>query len=572
MYRLFACVMLLIPGIIVFYQCSVNIAYSQDIHSLGLKKSPLQKTPELPDYLPETDAEDDHFTLPPVPAPHPTSPAAGVSFLLTDIIFEKNSIFSQQELKQSVNSFINNHVTLADLEEIRYRLTRFYVDQGYVNSGALIKPGQKVVNGVVTYLIIEGTLNQINVSGNGRLRPNYIKKRIWPDPGIPFNTFQLQEYFQMLLQDPLIQRMDGRILPGTKLGEALLELNVKRAKPHELSIGVDNHSSPNLGAETMFVDSTLRDITGFGDSLDIYLSFTKGTEEINATYSIPLTPDNTMLSLHYTCSESDVVTDSLKDLGIKSKLNSKEVSLFHPLYHTLRRNFKVGLSLKTEESRSFIMGGTPFAFSDGAVDGISKATVLRLIQSFQDRTSEQVVALRSSFSFGIDLFNPTVHSQSLPDGLFVSWLGQIQYARRLGEKTGQIVFRGDVQLTDDYLLSMEQFSVGGAESVRGYRENQYVGDNGYLLSLEWRIPLWEGRKEKPSMFQVVPFMDYGTAWDRHESVGDHAIHSAGVGFTWTSPRISAELYYGYAIENAHKGDDYNIQDDGIHFKVTYNFP
>ena len=35
----------------------------------------------------------------------------------------------------------------------------------------------------------------------------------------------------------------------------------------------------------------------------------------------------------------------------------------------------------------------------------------------------------------------------------------------------------------------EKFSLGGVNSVRGYRENELVSDNGVIGSMELRIPL-----------------------------------------------------------------------------------
>ncbi|MBF0235890.1 MAG: ShlB/FhaC/HecB family hemolysin secretion/activation protein [Desulfamplus sp.] len=569
---------------------TVNAMSADPASSLNRKVN--KDAPELPEYLPET--QDKNFTLPPLPENRPDVPGA-VLFDLKGVTFEGNTVFSEMQLKEVAAPFLNRKVGMADLEEIRYQLTRYYIDKGYVNSGALIKPGQKVNNGVVIYLIIEGKLTDIKMKGNERLRENYIKKRIWSDATIPFNTGKLQDSFQMLLQDPLIDRMDGRIVPGIKPGEAALELDVTRARPYELSITADNHSSPNLGSEKLSLNQTVRNLTGFGDSLNTLLNFTEGIREIDATYSIPLNANNTLLSLNYSYSDNDIVAKSLDSIGIESKLESSRISFTHPVYYTLRRNFNIGLSLKSEESRTYLMNGTPFSFAQGAEDGKSRTTTVQLIQSFSDRTTQQVLALRSTFSFGIDMLDPTIHSESIPDGKFTSWLGQAQYGRRIGEKAGQVIFRGDLQFADDRLLSMEQFSLGGAQSVRGYRENERIGDNGYLLSLEWRIPVWESQKtggqQKTRLIQIAPFMDYGSAWDKEyfkveksqtgdkfiysRSQSDNVLHSVGVGVLWSSPSVDAQIYYGYAIKDrdtdaVDNKDDYNFQDDGIHFSVTYN--
>ncbi|MBF0113396.1 MAG: ShlB/FhaC/HecB family hemolysin secretion/activation protein [Desulfamplus sp.] len=553
----------------------------------SINRTQQKDIPKLPDYLIEgedgstdPDKNKKYFNLPKLLNSRVPQAQGNAIFTLKGVLFEGNTLFSDKQLNEVAKKFINQQISMADLEELRYQLTRYYVDKGYINSGALIKPNQNVNNGVVTYLIIEGRLTNIEIKGNGRLRENYIKKRVWKDGDTPFNTHKLQDYFQMLLHDPLIEKMEGNIVPGIKPGEAKLDIDVTRARPYDLNITTSNHSSPNLGSEKLSINQTLRNLTGFGDSINAILDLTEGTQEIDATYAIPINSENTTVSFNYNYSKNDIVSNPLDSLNIESRLQSTKIAINHPLYHTLRRDFTIGLSLKSEETRTYI-SGTPFSFSDGTDNGISQATVLQLIQSFDDRTTHQVMALRSTFSFGVDILSPTLHSASLPDGEFVAWLGQVQYGRRFDGKAGQIIFKGNVQLADDRLFSMEQFTLGGAQSVRGYRENTHAGDNGYLLSLEWRIPVWESKKtvaedNHNKLLQFATFMDYGSAWEREHfkregNRSDNTLHSVGLGLLWSTPKLDAQIYYGYAIEDVDPSSEYNLQDDGLHFNVTYNF-
>jgi hemolysin activation/secretion protein len=75
-----------------------------------------------------------------------------------------------------------------------------------------------------------------------------------------------------------------------------------------------------------------------------------------------------------------------------------------------------------------------------------------------------------------------------------------------------LVARIDTQLTPDSLLSLERFSMGGVDTVRGYRQNQLVADNGILGSVEVRVPL----TSDPRVLQLAPFFEIGTAWNNRE--------------------------------------------------------
>ncbi len=521
--------------------------------------------PEVPKYLPEKPAEG--LELPPPPSP-PGRRADKESFELRGVDFEGNTVFSDEALRDIARPFTGKRVTLSELEELRYRLTRFYVDQGYINSGALIKPNQVVVDGRVTYEIREGRLDAVNITGSGRLRAGYIRKRLRPDPDAPFNVFELQRRFQRLLESPMIAGMRGNIRPGVSAGEAVLDLEVTRARPYQLHLIADNHRPPATGAERLTAAGALWNITGFGDRLDFSYGRSEGADEIAAGFMFPVTAHNTRVNIGYNRSENLVIEEPLAAVDVESDSESLEVGVTHPVYQSPRRALEVGAVLAVRESQTYLLG-EPFSFTRGAENGESRVAALRLIQDYSDRSMNTAFAFRSTFSFGLDLFDATVHDGDRPDGEFLAWLGQAQFARRLGERFGQIVLRGDLQLADDRLLSLEQYALGGAATVRGYRENERVRDNAYVLSAEWRYPLWQRTGgEAEEILQLTLFTDYGSAWNKGESAGDDPLHSVGVGFFWRPNRLlDAELILAHDIEEAAEKGDYDIQDEGVQFRV-----
>jgi hemolysin activation/secretion protein len=68
-----------------------------------------------------------------------------------------------------------------------------------------------------------------------------------------------------------------------------------------------------------------------------------------------------------------------------------------------------------------------------------------------------------------------------------------------------LIARVGAQLTPDSLLPLEQFSIGGIDTVRGYRQNQRVGDNGLVGSLEVALPIVRDRKGI-GVIQLAPFL------------------------------------------------------------------
>jgi hemolysin activation/secretion protein len=118
------------------------------------------------------------------------------------------------------------------------------------------------------------------------------------------------------------------------------------------------------------------------------------------------------------------------------------------------------------------------------------------------------------------------------------------------------------------LLALEQMSVGGADSVRGYLENQLVRDRAIISSLEFRVPLVFD-KAGAGIVQLAPFFDYGGAWNVQGSPDPTSIYSIGSGFL-VSPNkhVSAELYWGYRLNHVHIPNGSGAQGAGVTFKIN----
>jgi hemolysin activation/secretion protein len=245
------------------------------------------------------------------------------------------------------------------------------------------------------------------------------------------------------------------------------------------------------------------------------------------------------------------------------------VRIRQPIHRSLRSLFELTLTGEYRESETFLLG-EPFSFSPGPDDGKSKVTVIRFAQDWVYRDLRQVVAARSTVSLGIDALGSTVNGGKIPDSQFLAWLGQFQYARRFDPLWGtELLFRTDVQLSSSPLLSLEQFAVGGAYTVRGYRENLLVRDNGLVSSLEVRIPLWKDEAGRP-VLQLAPFADIGRSWntDRPEAA-PRTIYSVGVGLRFQFTRhLFGNVYWGHALRDVFTPEDRDLQDSGVHFSVV----
>jgi len=351
-------------------------------------------------------------------------------------------------------------------------------------------------------------------------------------------------------------------------------LQVTRAKPYSLNLGFDNHHSPSSGAEQFSLFGHVDNLTGYGDRLFADVSSSEGSVNFDASYSIPLNAQDSRFVLYAGDTDSDVIEKSLEALNIESDYQYVEAGFSHPWINQLNEKLTFSVRLALRRSQTFIDGdGVPL--SPGVeLDGKTKTTILRFSQEYVKRNKLNVLAARSTFNFGLSAFNAT-NEKNLPDAQFFSWLGQAQYAQRFEQIPGQLILRADMQWSNDTLLPMERFAVGGANSVRGYQENTYVRDKGISLSGEYRYPLFDNGADISSAnkyaLELAGFVDAGTAWNRGSWDSGDVLSAAGIGLLWRYKNFNANLYLARAFKKLDYPGEYNLQDDGIHFDMSWNF-
>jgi len=517
----------------------------------------------VPNYASETK---DSFSLPAVDnaSPLTENSSADVKLLLKRVEFRGQTAFTDTELQAIAAPFINTAMSVNELEQLRFLISQHYSEQGYVNSGATL-PQQTFQDGLLKIEIIEGQLSTIQIKGQGWLHPNYIRWRLQNEDAL--NVDSLQERYLMLINDPLIDKLNANLQPTGVLGESQLNLEVTRAIPYGLTVQANNYRAPSIGSEQLLAHGWVRNLTRWGDLIDFTFGLSEGSTTYAGGISLPIHSSGTLFDFHFNIGDTSVIEEPLNSIDISSKVENFSWTLSQPIYRSVNHTFILGTNFSTSFNQTTLLG-EDFSFIDGLDSGKSRTSVMRFFQEYLGRFDSHVIAFRSTFNVGIDAFNSTIQADnSLPDSEYFSWLGQIQYAFKILDNGAQIKARGAIQLSDETLLPQEKISIGGVSSVRGYRENELVRDQGYYGSLEFHYPIIGQVGSKGHHLVLIPFMDYGTAWNKNET-SDH-LHSIGIGLNWQPIKyINTDFYYGYTIKQTRQKNDYNLQDSGIHFNLT----
>ena len=120
----------------------------------------------------------------------------------------------------------------------------------------------------------------------------------------------------------------------------------------------------------------------------------------------------------------------------------------------------------------------------------------------------------------------------------------------------EIQFRIQGQISDTNLLSTEQLSIGGYNTVRGYTEGEMRGDEGWFSNLEFYTPPiyldrvlgWSGH---PAQLRFLGFWDYGTVGNYRllpDENPDGELSAVGGGLRLFVDRyFSARMDYGFQL-------------------------
>jgi hemolysin activation/secretion protein len=545
--------------------------------------------PVIPRELPPTKPLEDPEELlrkqqtPPVPLPTaPTKPTtdnpltgSDNAFRVKRFVVTGSSIFTQKQIDELTAALINRPITFADVLQVRSKITELYVTKGYITTGAYVPEQDFQDGGEVKIAVVEGAVESIAIQGNKRLRTSYLQSRMAIAAQTPLNREQLLEGLQLLRLNPLLSNLSATLEGGTKPGQSVLTVKVQEAPSFDGQLSLSNNRSPSVGSFKRGVQFSEANLLGFGDGLTVGYNNTPGSNSLDISYAVPISPRETTLSFSYGTSKSNVLEKPFDILDIESKSHYYEVTLRQPLQRTTTSELAMGLTFSRRESQTSLgfedIG--PFPLSPGSDDqGRTKVSALRFFQELTKRSDKQVLAFRSQFSLGLTAFDATQNAGSEPDSQFFTWRGQAQWVKLLGDDPDALLLlRAEAQLADRPLLSVEQFGVGGVDSVRGYRQDALLTDSGLFASAEVRFPIVRIAKWN-SVISLTPFLDVGHGWNRGRANPETStLFSGGLGLRWRwGNQMTARFDWGIPFKKLKSAEKSSLQENGLYFSLLWN--
>lgn len=420
---------------------------------------------------------------------------SALRFDILEFEIEGNTRLSVMQVEAAVMPFMGEGRDMAAIESARAALEKAYQGAGYLTVFVDV-PEQRIDGGVVRLAVLEGRVDKLYVTGSryfdqGRIRNVATELAEGKVPN--FNVVQQQV---AALSQTAERRVQPVLRPGREPGTVEAELKVSDKLPLGGSVEVNNAAA--AGTEALRAAVHLHYDNLF--QRDHSLSLTALTAPMRPSqsqvlvlnYLVPL-GDGDSLSFSAVNSSSDI--DSLggtrvlgkgTTLGLRYGINRVDTNAAHGL--SLGFDLK---DLKEDVQTSAGTLGSPLRYAplQAAYNG-----------SWWGEWGQQ--QLNASATFGLrPVWRQTRADCQLADGSFgvadqfackrrgadggfttmkLDWRG----SRRVGPTEWALRIAG--QIASQPLVSAEQFSVGGADSVRGYAEGSTSADYGVLASLELR--------------------------------------------------------------------------------------
>jgi hemolysin activation/secretion protein len=451
----------------------------------------------------------------------PAAAAAPLRFDIDEFRVDGAETMPQVDIESAVYPFLGPQRTVDDVEKARAALEKAYHDKGFQTVSVSV-PAQNTERGTVVMTVTEGKVGVLRVKNSRYFDVDNIKKKA---PSLKPGTLP---NFGDVTQDiiALNQLPDRRVTPslraGVTPGTVDVDLTVEDKLPFHASAGFNNRQSPNTTPIRFNAEVRYDNLWQLGHSLSFTYQAaperTEDAEAVSGSYLARLTDWSSILVYGVDSNSNVTAIGGLNVIGPGQVLGTRAILTLPALegfFHTLSLGFDYkhfGQIVELDQA-SFsspityypVVGS--YSASWQGEKNLTQANVGATFNvrgfgsGYEEFEAKRYYSASNFFHANADI----THTRDLDNGIQL-------YAKLAG------------QLADGALISSEQFSVGGADTVRGYLESEVIGDYGIVGTLEARGPniadiiptelIGEGGEKGPKLFtdvRLFAFFDGGLA-------------------------------------------------------------
>lgn len=501
-----------------------------------------------------------------------------LTFAIHEYQITGNTVLPEALLAKTVASLTGEGKTAADVEKARNALETLYRQQGYPTVIVNI-PEQNVNDGMVDLEVVEARIRILEVTGNRF----FTKEKIIEDlpsfaPGEILYMPRARRELNLINRNPDF-KVAPVLMPGKYPGTVDVEMKVKDKLPLHGSLELNNrstHSTSDLRLNgTIHYDNLWQKEHSISFQFQVSPQDTSEVQALSGSYLVH-TPwnDDHLLALFAVWSDSDTAFGDQFEVIGKGFLVGCRYVIPLPVYHSYAHNITIGLDYKDfDEKLDFAETGD--ASDDETVPIVYMPLSFAYGALLPDKTG------RTDFKAGLSLgFRGAVNQQEdfenkrfKARGNYMVLDAGVERNQKLpGRLAAWVKLAG--RLSDQPLISNEQYVAGGMDSVRGYKESEALGDDALHGMIELRSPDLMRLLDATDQIKITPYAFYDIAAlsikDPLPQEDQHAtLQGAGIGVRGAVTRyLSFQVDWGVALEDTDKTEAETAR---VHFKVKGAF-
>lgn len=533
-----------------------------DIEEKRRQKTILKPKPER-SVPPEEESQQEQIHEPKPEKVVPTE----AEMLVTTFVFLGNSVIKTAYLQKMAHEYCNKMLTVTDLKVLCQDISAAYRKKGFFLARAYLPP-QDVRGGGVIIMISEGRLGRVRVEGAKHYPENFVREHVRATRRGVLNSTRLVRSILLLNGYPDLNAA-ATLVKGEEAGTTDVVVQVKDEKKTHFSVNYNNFGAESTAKEKAGLTMQRGSLAQPGDLLSLQGIFGLSTNDVaysRIDYSVPLNGRGQKLTLSYL--ESDFqVGGEFKILEVEGQSQIWSFGLLSPRIRKETTSLDLVFGFDYKKIENYLLGT------------VSSADELRVFRAglnydhLDRRRIRNLVAASVSQGLGgimggLEKDDPR-SSRLGAGGQFTKLNVDFRQFRMFG-KDSSCLARITAQAASDPLPVPEQFSIGGADTVRGFPPSEYLGDQGVVASVELLFPV-QARLVGRGKVQLAGFVDHGLASLKNPQPGEdrsQEITGAGAGVQWTRPgRMSVRVDVGWPVS----GDPSDGSDSTTYIQLMMAF-
>jgi len=402
-------------------------------------------------------------------------------FFVREVLLKGNYSLPTSEWAEPLSRFRGREITLQEVQALATKIEADYRRRGYVTTVVYIPP-QKLENKTLTIQVVEGKMGELIIEGNRWVSESRIRSR-WNIPkGAPLQYKEMQAALRNLNRNPDCA-VQAILFPGKETGTTDIHLKVRDRFPLHFGTswddyGVQSTGHKRTGLSLRWTDFLIPDASLLGGViLGAHFQATYGQ------YLVPLNRYGTSAIFGFSASQAKP-SQSYKAQDIFGTSKTYSPGLRQLLYSSasLESYAEAGFDFKDSHTQD--------------ITGVRRKDRLRvpyadLSLRYLDRWGFAGGSQR--FSFGVNGLGATSENNPYAGRAgakpnFFKYEGNLTRSLVMRNKL-QMLLKLNYQISPDKLLAQEELYLGGANTVRGYPEGDYLADQGLLSGVECRYPI-----------------------------------------------------------------------------------